>query len=125
MNFSAFILFEFWDSPPNDSILLNENYNGPTVRILLNPTPFKNIDGSASRTVQTNAIRLLNDYKVNDIVNILQELRLQTKDLYMKPIKKEKEAHDASQPITNATALNDSSIKQTEHEQETEIDMLS
>lgn len=127
MNFSAFVLFEFWDSPPNNSTLL-DNYNGPVIRVLLNPTPFKNSDGSTSRTVQTSAIRILNDYKLNDIVNILQELRSQSNNLYMKPLKTEKET-SKEKDLIPTNLIVDTSIKQQQEqqqqEQDGEIDMLS
>lgn len=123
MNFSAFVLFELWDSPPADSSLLN-HYNGPTVRVLLNPTPFKNSDGTASRTVQTSAMIVLKDYTLNEIANTLQHLRSVTSNLYMKPVKKEKETSAESHPVvTDSVAAPVATTSGTE--QETEIDMLS
>ena len=119
LNFSAYILFEFWDSPPADSSLVNDHHDA-IVRVLLNPTPFKTPDGSASRTVQTHATIILKDFKINEIVNILQHLRSLTSNLYMKPIKKDKEII-SDIPINQVTT----EISNKDSEQETEIDMLS
>jgi hypothetical protein len=106
LNFSAYLLFELWDSPPEDSAL-SGSCTGPVVRILLNPTPFKNPDGTASRSVQTNGMIRLKDLPLEEATSILQQLRSQTNGLEMKPLKKEKEA---APPATGA---------------EIEIDMLS
>jgi hypothetical protein len=104
LNFSAFLLFELWDSPPEDSSLSGTS-TGPVVRILLNPTPFKNTDGTASRSVQTNGMIHLKDLPLEEAVTVLQQLRSQSSGLDMKPLKKEK-----AQSATEA---------------EIEIDMLS
>lgn len=117
LNFSAFILFELWDSPPQDSELY-PSYAGPTVRILLNPSPFKNPDHTASRIVQTCSMIRLKDFQINEIVTILNHLRKGTEGLYMKPLKKETKVDEASSTDNHAAPLNQS-------EEQPEIDMLS
>lgn len=87
LNFSAFLIFELWDSPPDDCTLPT----GPVLRVLLNPTPFKNSDGTAARSVQTDAMIRLKDLSLDETVAMLTHLRSVTSGLHMKPLKKEKE----------------------------------
>lgn len=92
LNFSAFLIFELWDSPPEDCTLPSDAPIGPVLRVLLNPTPFKNSDGTAARSVQTDRMIRLKDFSLDEAVNMLTRLRSITSGLMMKPLKKEKEA---------------------------------
>mmetsp|Transcript_5373 Transcript_5373/g.8213 ORF Transcript_5373/g.8213 Transcript_5373/m.8213 type:complete len:379 (-) Transcript_5373:227-1363(-) len=98
MSFSAYILFELWDSSPE-----GDGSGGPVVRVILNPTPFKSSDGTASRTVQTWQEVVLKEFSLQELSRLLTDLRARCEDMPMK-------------------ALKDESKKK---EKETEIDMLS
>jgi hypothetical protein len=113
LNFSAFLIFELWDSPPDDCTL-PFGASGPVLRVLLNPTPFKNADGTASRIVQTHGMIRLKDLSLDEAVAMLTRLRSITSNLLMKPLKKEKDEDKNS----SASAEGAAGV-------EVEIDMLS
>ena len=89
MSFSAYLLFELWDCPPDDSSI--GNYTGPVLRAIVNPTPFKNPDGSATLEVQTWQEVAVKDFTLQEAVHLLCTLREGTKDMPMKALSKKKE----------------------------------
>lgn len=98
MSFSAYILFELWDSSPD-----GDGSGDPVVRVILNPTPFKNSDGTASRSVQTWQEVVLTEFSLPELSRLMKQLRTQCDKMPMKALKAES----------------------SKKEQETEIDMLS
>ena len=89
MSFSAYILFELWDCPPEGSDL--GAYTGPVLRVVVNPTPFKDPQGHATLDVQTWQEVVVKDFTLPEAVHLLCSLREGTKDLMMKPLSKKKE----------------------------------
>lgn len=92
MSFSAYILFELWDSPTDEANL--GSYTGPTLRVIVNPTPFKNPDGSTTLEVQTWQEAVVKEFTVPEAIKLLCTLREGTKGLYMKPLSKKKETEN-------------------------------
>jgi hypothetical protein len=89
MSFSAYILFELWDCPTEDANL--GSYTGPTLRVIVNPTPFKSPDGATTLDVQIWQEVVMKEFTLPDAIQLLCTLREGTKDLQLKPLSKKKE----------------------------------